>query len=336
MLQFAQFALTRAGMAIVTLLLVSFIVFSLMELVPGNCAERYLAFKNTQGAKISIEDIQAEEKRLGLDRPFVVRWASWVGNVFFHGEFGDSCILRLNINQLLGEKIWISLGICFASLFMAYLIAVPVGIISAAVDSPVANNALRLVSYLGLALPNFLLALMIMLFSTVMFGDSLTGLFSKEFRDAAWSFDRVVDFLSRAWLPIFILGWSATAFALQTVRALMSDEIGKLYVTAAKARGIFGGKLLWRYPAKHALGPIVNSLGFDLNRVFNELPIVAVILTLTEMGALLLEALARSNDQQLAGAIIFMLTASIVFLNFVTDMLLAILDPRVRHSVMGG
>jgi peptide/nickel transport system permease protein len=336
MLQFAQFALTRAAMAIVTLLLVSFIVFSLMELVPGNCAERYLAFKNTQGAKISIEDIQAEEKRLGLDRPFVIRWGSWVGNVFFKGEFGDSCILRLNINQLLGEKVWISLGICFASLFMAYLIAVPVGILSAAVDSPVANNALRLVSYLGLALPNFLLALMIMLFSTVMFGDSLTGLFSKEFRDADWSFDRVVDFLSRAWLPIFILGWSATAFALQTVRALMADEIGKLYVTAAKARGIFGGKLLWRYPAKHALGPIVNSLGFDLNRVFNELPIVAVILTLTEMGALLLEALARSNDQQLAGAIIFMLTASIVFLNFVTDLLLALIDPRVRHSVMGG
>ncbi len=336
MLQFAQFALTRAAMAIVTLLLVSFIVFSLMELVPGNCAERYLAFKNTQGAKISVEDIQAEEKRLGLDRPFVIRWGSWVGNVFFKGEFGDSCILRLNINQLLGEKVWISLGICFASLFMAYLIAVPVGILSAAVDSPVANNALRLVSYLGLALPNFLLALMIMLFSTVVFGDSLTGLFSKEFRDAAWSFDRVVDFLSRAWLPIFILGWSATAFALQTVRALMADEIGKLYVTAAKARGIFGGRLLWRYPAKHALGPIVNSLGFDLNRVFNELPIVAVILTLTEMGALLLESLARSNDQQLAGAIIFMLTASIVFLNFVTDLLLALLDPRVRHSVMGG
>jgi len=336
MLQFAQFALTRAAMAIVTLLLVSFIVFSLMELVPGNCAERYLAFKNTQGAKISIEDIQAEEKRLGLDRPFVVRWGSWVSDVFLRGEFGDSCILRLNINQLLGDKVWISLGICFASLLMAYLIAVPVGIISAAVDSPVANNALRLISYLGLALPNFLLALMIMLFSTVVFGDSLTGLFSKEFRDAAWSFDRVVDFLSRAWLPIFILGWSATAFALQTVRALMADEIGKLYVTAAKARGIFGGRLLWRYPAKHALGPIINSLGFDLNRVFNELPIVAVILTLTEMGALLLESLARSNDQQLAGAIIFVLTASIVFLNFVTDMLLALLDPRVRHSVMGG
>lgn len=336
MLQFAQFAATRAGMAIVTLLLVSFIVFSLMEMVPGNCAERYLAYKNTQGSRIEVEDIRAEEKRLGLDRPFLIRWASWVGNAFFKGQFGDSCILRVNINQLLGEKMLLSLGICFAALLFAYLIAIPVGIVSATANSPIANNALRIVSYLGLAMPNFLLALIIMLVSTVMFGDTLTGLFSKEFRDAPWSFDRVMDFLSRAWLPIVILGWSATAFAVQTVRALMSDELGKLYVTAARARGIGGWQLLWRYPARHALGPIVNSLGFDLNRVFNELPIVAVILVLTDAGALLLEALARSNDQQLAGAIIFMLTASIVALNFLTDVMLAVIDPRVRRSVMGG
>jgi peptide/nickel transport system permease protein len=305
-------------------------------MVPGNCAERYLAWKNTQGEQISVEDIKAEEIRLGLDKPYIQRWATWVGNVFLHGDFGDSCILRVNINQLLGQKIWISLGICLTALLFAYLIALPVGIISATVASPSLNNGLRLVSYLGLAMPNFLLALMIMLFSTVVFGDSLTGLFSKEFRDAPWSVDRVIDFLSRAWLPIFILGWSATAFALQTVRALMADEYGKLYVTAARARGVTGRQLLWRYPARHALGPIINSLGFDLNRVFNELPIVAVILTLTEAGALLLEGLARSNDQQLAGAIIFMLTASIVALNFFTDVLLAILDPRIRKSVMGG
>ena len=336
MAQFMQFAATRAVMALFTLLLVSLIVFTLMELVPGTCAERYLAFKNTQGQQISIDDIQAEERRLGLDRPFMVRWGSWVGNVLFRGEFGDSCILRLNINQLLGDKFWISLGICLTSLLFAYLIAIPVGILSAASKSPWLNGTLRFVSYLGLAMPNFLLALMIMLFSTVVFGDSLTGLFSKEFRDAPWSFDRFVDFISRAWLPVFILGWSATAFALQTVRALMLDETGKLYVTAAKARGLYGRRLLWRYPARHALGPIINSLGFDLNRVFNELPIVAVILTLTEAGSLLLDALARSNDQQLAGAIIFLLTASIVTLNFVTDIALALFDPRVRNSVMRG
>lgn len=333
--RFIQFTFMRAAMALFTLLTVSLIVFSLMELVPGSCAERYLAFKNTQGSQISIDDIKAEEKRLGLDRPFPVRWLSWVGNVFFKGEFGDSCILRLNINQLLGDKFLISLGICLTALFLAYLIAIPVGIISASSQNAVANNSLRFVSYLGLALPNFLLALIIMLASTMLFGDSLTGLFSKEYRDAAWSWAKFGDFLSRAWLPIFILGWSATAFALQTVRALMLDEIGKLYVLAAKARGISGGTLLWRYPARHALGPVVNSLGFDLNRIFNELPVVALILTLTEAGALLIESLAYSNDQQLAGAIIFLLTASIVFVNFITDILLAIMDPRVRRGLLG-
>lgn len=322
-------------MALFTLLLVSLIVFTLMEMVPGSCAERYLAFKNTQGQQISIEDIRAEEKRLGLDKPFIQRWTGWVGNVFFRGEFGDSCILRLNINQLLGDKFLLSLGICLTSLIFAYLIAIPVGIISSASKNKWLNGSLRFVSYFGLAMPNFLLALMIMLFSTVYFGDTLTGLFSKEYRDAEWSVAKIMDFLSHAWLPVFILGWSATAFALQTVRALMLDESGKLYVTAAKARGLSGGKLLWRYPARHALGPIVNSLGFDLNRVFNELPIVAAILTLTEAGSLLLESLARSNDQQLAGAIIFLLTASIVALNFLTDIALAIIDPRIRRSVMG-
>ncbi len=331
---FARFVLVRAVMAIVTLVIVSSIVFSLMELVPGDCAERYLAFKNTQGSQISIADIDAERVRLGLDKPFVTRWVKWITHAF-EGDFGESCILRLNISRLLGEKFYISLGLCLTALAFAYAIALPVGIISATSNNKVLNNSLRLVSYLGLALPNFLLALMIMLFSTVMFGNSLTGLFSKEFRDAAWSYARVMDFLGHAWLPIFILGWSATAFAIQTVRALMSDEIGKLYVTAAKARGVAGRRLLWRYPARHALGPIINSLGFDLNRVFNELPVVALILTLTEAGSLLIEALARSNDQQLAGAIIFLLTASIVGLNFLTDILLALTDPRVRRSIMG-
>ena len=336
MLPFIRFAAIRAAMALFTLLLVSLIVFTLMELVPGTCAERYLAFKNTQGSGISIADIEAEERRLGLDRPFLVRWGSWVGNVFFRGDFGDSCILRLDINQLLGDKFLLSLGICLTALLLAYLIAIPVGILSASSKSQALNQSLKFVSYLGLALPNFLLALIIMLISTVLFGDSLTGLFSSEFRDAPWSMEKFLDFLSRAWLPIFILGWSATAFALQTVRALMLDEQAKLYVTAARARGLSGRRLLWRYPARHALGPIINSLGFDLNRIFNELPIVAVILTLTEAGALLLDALARSNDQQLAGAIIFLLTASIVTVNFLTDVALAIIDPRVRKSVMGG
>ena len=333
MLQFARFTATRAVLAVLTLLLVSFIVFTLMELVPGDCAERYIAFKNTQGAVITVADIEAERIRLGLDKPYLERWVKWVWGAF-QGDFGDSCILRLNIAQLLGDKFKISLGLSLAALVFAYLIAIPVGIYAAVSKNRVVNNILRLVSYLGLALPNFLLALIIMLFATVYFHNSLTGLFSKEFRDAAWSWAKLVDFLKHAWLPVFILGWSATAFAIQTVRALMSDEIGKLYVTAAEARGVSGRRLLMRYPARHALAPIINSLGFDLNRIFNELPVVALILTLTEAGSLLIDALAKSNDQQLAGAIIFLLTGSIVTINFVTDILLAIMDPRVRKSIL--
>ena len=333
MLQFARFVATRAVMALTTLIIVSLVVFSLMELVPGDCAERYLAFKNTQGSGISVEDIEVERQRLGLDRPFIERWGRWIVGAF-QGDFGDSCILRVNIAQLLGTKFWLSLAICLSSLTLAYAIAIPVGIYSAASNNAALNNSLKFISYFGLAMPNFLLALMIMLASTVWFGETLTGLFSPEYRDAPWTWAKFMDLLSHAWLPIFILGWSATAFALQTVRALMSDEIGKLYVTAASARGVSGRALLWRYPARHALGPIVNSLGFDLNRIFNELPIVALILVLTDAGALLIEALARSNDQQLAGAIIFLLTASIVTLNFLTDVLLAVLDPRVRKSIV--
>lgn len=335
MLKFLKFTLTRAILSLVTLLTVSIIVFSLMEMVPGNCAERYLAFKNTAGQNISFADIAAEERRLGLDKPFPVRWGTWVGNVFFKGDFGESCILRLSINQLLSDKFWISLGLCLAALIFSYLIAIPVGIYSATTTNATSNNIIRFLSYLGLALPNFLLALIIMLFSTIYFGESLTGLFSKEFRDAAWDIAKFQDFLSRAWLPIFVLGWSATAFAMQTVRALMLDEASKLYVTAASARGIYGRKLLWRYPARHSMAPVINSLGFDLNRIFNELPVVALILTLTEAGALLIDALARSNDQQLAGAIIFLLTASIVFVNFITDVMLALMDPRMRKGLMG-
>ena len=166
MLQFSRFAAVRAALAILTLVLVSFIVFSLMELVPGDCAERYLAFKNSQGSIITAADIQVERVRLGLDNPYVQRWGTWIINAF-QGEFGDSCILRVNIAQLLGQKFWLSLGICLSSLVLAYTIAIPIGIISATSNNPTLNNSLRLVSYLGLAMPNFLLALMIVLFSTV-------------------------------------------------------------------------------------------------------------------------------------------------------------------------
>jgi peptide/nickel transport system permease protein len=318
MLQFGRFAAMRFLLAVGTLLIVTFIVFSLMELSLVNYSERCRFLKPA-------------------DQHYIARWVNWVTEVFLHGDFGVSCITSngTRINTLLGNKFWISLGICLSSLLLAYLIAIPVGIYSAVADSRALNSFLRFFSYLGLAVPNFLLALIILLVWSSVFSETLTGLFSREYQTADWSYDKLVDFLSHAWLPVIVLGWSATAFAMLSVRALVSDEYGKPYVTAARARGLSGRQLLLRYPARHALGPIINSLGFDLNRVFNELPIVAFILTLTDAGALLLESLVRSNDQPVAAAIIFLLTASIIALNFITDIMLAALDPRFRRGVMG-
>ncbi|MCV6576981.1 MAG: ABC transporter permease [Cohaesibacter sp.] len=329
---FLKFFTTRLGAAISTMLLVSFVVFSLMELVPGNCAERYLAYKDTQGVSVTDEDIRAEEVRMGLDKPYVVRWATWISDITFRGYWGESCLWRVDVLQLVGDKMAISMGLSLAALLLTYAISVPIGILSASLRDSWFDSSLRIFSYLGLALPNFLLALVVMLFSTIYFGETLTGLFSDEFRDAPWTMAKFTDMMSRAWLPIFILAWSATAIQMQTVRALVSDEKDKLYVTAARARGISGSYLLWHYPARHSLGPVINSIGYDLNRIFNDLPIVAAVLVLTDAGALLLDALAKSNDQQLAGAIILMMTAGIVGLNFITDILLAIVDPRIRKG----
>ncbi len=323
MSQFIRFVVTRFLLAIVTLLLVTFIVYSLTELSPVEVSDR--CFELVGGRYIIVT----------RDEFYVIRWLNWVSDIFLHGDFGYACIARLQINAMLGVKFWISLGICLSSLLLAYLIAIPVGIYSVVSPNLRLNHLARFFSYLGLAIPNFLVAIIVLLVWSNLFGETLTGLFSREYQGAAWSLAKFVDFLAHAWLPVLVLGWSATAFALMSVRALVFDEYHKQYVTAARARGVSGRQLILRYPVRHAMGPIVNSLGFDLNRVFNELPIVAFILAITDAGYLLLQALVRSNDQQLAAAILFLLAASIITLNFFTDILLAVLDPRFRRSLMG-
>jgi len=325
MLKICRFVATRFLLAIVTLLIVTFVVYSLMELSPVQIFER---------CWVRVDGIWERQPR---NEFYVIRWLIWVSDIFLHGDLGSSCVTpnQRQITGLIGARFLISLGICISSLLLAYLIAIPVGIYSVVSPNIRFNHLLRFFSYLGLAIPNFLFAIIVLVVWSNLFGETLTGLFSREYQGAAWSLAKFVDFLAHAWLPVLVLGWSATAFALMSVRALVFDEYSKPYVTAARARGVSGRQLILRYPVRHAMGPIVNSLGFDLNRVFNELPIVAFILVITDAGYLLLQALVRSNDQQLAAAILFLLAASIITLNFFTDILLAVLDPRFRRSLMG-
>jgi peptide/nickel transport system permease protein len=221
------------------------------------------------------------------------------------------------------------LAILFSTLFITYAIAIPVGIYAAVHRNSVADYGLTVFSYLGLAIPNFLLALVLLYISVKYFGSNVGGLFSPEYEDAPWSAAKVLDLARHLVIPAIVLAWSATAFQLQTVRATMSDELHKLSVTAARARGIPERRLLVKYPARLAINPVVSTMGFDVNRIFSELPIVALVLGIADLGELLIKSYL-DLDMFVAGAILLMMTFIIVLFNFISDIFLAFLDPRVK------
>jgi peptide/nickel transport system permease protein len=325
-----RFTLERLIGMIVTMALVSVMVFIIMEIPPGDYADRY-AFRKFSGTGVNVTeaDIEAIRKDLGLDKPMVLRYFDWIGGIVLRGDFGQAFAFETSVVKVIGDKAWLTLGILFTTLILTYVISVPVGIYAAIRRGSAADYGLTIFSYLGLALPNFLLALILLYFANRWFGADIGGLFSAEYADAPWSAGKIWDLIKHLWLPAVVLAWSAVAYQIQTMRATMSDELNRLSVTAARARGVPEGKLLLKYPARLAINPIVSTIGFDVNRIFSELPIVAAVLGLTELGELLLRAYL-DLDMYVAGAILLLLTFVIVFMNFVSDILLAWLDPRIK------
>jgi len=328
----ARFLIERGFGMILTLFLVSIMVFFIMELPPGDYAERY-AFRKYSGTGVTMTeaDVQAIRAQLGLDAPAPVRYLDWIGGIVTRGDFGPAYAFDTSVNNIIGDKVWLTLGLLFATLIITYAVSIPVGIYAAVRRGSAADYGLTVFSYLGLALPNFLLALVLLYFANRWFGASVGGLFSADYAEAPWSAGKFWDLVKHLWLPALVLAWSALAYQIQTVRATMSDEIGKLSVTAARARGVPEARLLIKYPARLAINPVVSTIGFDVNRIFSELPIVAAVLGLTELGDLLLKSYL-DLDMNVAGAILLMLTVVIVVMNFVSDLLLAWLDPRIRRG----
>jgi len=325
-----RFTAERFAGMIVTMFFVSIMVFVIMELPPGDYADRY-AFRKYSGTGVNVTeaDIQAIRVDLGLDKAMPLRYFDWIGGIVLRGDFGQAFAFETSVVKVIGDKAWLTLGILFATLLITYVVSIPIGIFAAVKRGSAADYGLTVFSYLGLALPNFLLALIMLYFANKWFGADIGGLFSAKYADASWSFGKAWDLIVHLWLPAFVLAWSAVAYQLQTVRATMSDELNKLSVTAARARGVPEVKLLVKYPARLAINPIVSTIGFDVNRIFSELPIVAVVLGLTELGELLLKAYL-DLDMYVAGAILLLLTFMIVFMNFLSDLLLAWLDPRIK------
>ena len=346
------FIIQRFMGMLVTLFLVSIMVFIIMELPPGDYADRYVFRKfSGTGQVVSEADIQNVRVELGLDRPAWQRYLTWVGvypskpdlcvdrnhldignSVYcgiLQGNLGEAFSFETSVNIVIGQRIWLTLAVLFATLLVTYLVSIPIGIFAAVRRHSIGDYSLTVISYLGLALPNFLLALVMLYVAVVYLDSSAGGLISPEFEDKPWNFDKILDLLKHLIIPAVVLAWSATAFQLQTIRATMLDEINKLSVTAARARGVPETKLMLKYPARLALNPVVSSIGFDVNRIFGELPIVALVLNLPELGELLLKSYI-DQDMFVAGAILLILTTMIVLMNFVSDILLAFLDPRIR------
>ncbi len=325
-----RFVIQRLIGLVITMFFVSIMVFIIMELPPGDYAERW-AFRKfsgtgTQITQADIDNIRAE---FGLDRPAWERYLNWIGGIVTRGDFGQAFAFQTSVNNVLGQKIWLTLAILFSTLFLTYAISIPVGIYAAVHRGSAADYTLTVFSYLGLALPNFLLALILLYISVTYFDSNVGGLFSPEYEDAPWGIAKVVDLLKHLVVPAVVLAWSATALQLQTVRATMSDEINKLSVTAARARGISERRVILKYPARLAINPVAGSIGFDVNRIFSELPIVALVLGISDLGGLLIKSYL-DLDMFVAGAILLWMTFIIVVLNFFSDILLAILDPRIK------
>ncbi len=325
-----RFIVQRFLGMLVTMFFVSVMVFIIMELPPGDYAERY-AFRKFSGTGVTVTeaDVNNIRVKLGLDRPAYERYFSWIWGIVTKGDFGPAFAFETSVNNVIGQRLWLTLAILFSTLIVTYLVSIPIGIYAAVHRHSIADYSLTVLSYLGLALPNFLLALILLYISVTVLDSSVGGLFSQEFEGAPWSWAKFVDLLKHLIVPAVVLAWSATAFQLQTVRATMLDELNKLSVTAARARGIPEWKVLLKYPARLAINPVVSTVSFDANRIFSELPIVALVLGLPELGELLIKSYI-DLDMFVAGAILLMLTFMIVFMNFLSDIALAFLDPRIK------
>ena len=302
----------RLVSTVIMMLAVSIVAFILIQLPPANT-------NVNRGGEVY---------RLAHERPLYVQYFDWIGGVL-QGDFGFSWEYHRPVSEVIGERLGLTLALAFSTLLFTYVVALPIGIYSAVRQYSIGDHAMTLLGYLGLATPNFMLALILLYYGFKWFGLSAGGLFSPEFQEAEWSLARFWDMLAHLWVPVVVLGTAGTAFQMRTMRATLLDEINKMYVIAARAGGISEFRLLMKYPVRVALNPIVSTLGWELTNIISGAPIVAMVLSLPDTGPLFLKAL-MDQDMDLVGAMILIYCTLVVIGSVVSDLLLIWLDPRIR------
>ena len=318
----------RIAALLVTLFLISIIAFIIIQLPPGDFVDAYAGKKTQGGVIITQDELDVMRVRLGMDKPLYQQYLKWIGSVI-GGDLGFSWEYHRPVKDVIGERLPLTLVMVFATLVFTYMVAIPIGIYSAVRQYSVGDHIATLLGYLGLATPGFLFALVLLYLGQKWFGMNVGGLFSPEFEDAAWSWAKFADVLSHLWVPVIVLGMAGTAFQLRTMRATLLDELNKMYVTAARAGGIPEFNLLIKYPVRMALNPIVATLGWELSKVISGAPIISIVLSLPTIGPLYVNALLN-QDMYLAGALILIYCILVIVGTFISDILLMILDPRIR------
>jgi len=316
-----------------TLFVVPLISFLIIQLPPGDYLTSYIAALGETGETVDEAQAAALRARYALDDPVTVQYIKWFSGLF-RGEFGMSFEWNRPVGELIGERILLTTIISLVTLLFTWALAIPVGIYSAVRQYSLPDYMFTFVGFIGLATPNFLLALVCMYVGYTVFGVSAGGLFSPEFQNASWSFARFVDLLWHLWIPVIVIGTSGTAGMIRVMRANLLDEIRKQYVMTARAKGLAYWRLLLKYPVRVALNPLVSTVGWVLPAIVSGSTITSVVLGLPTTGPLLLRAL-MNQDMYLAGSMVMMLSLLTLIGTLLSDLLLLWLDPRIRYEEAG-
>ncbi len=327
----AQFIVRRLLYMIPTLFAVSLVAFIIIQLPPGSFLDSYMANLSSQGEIVEQETIDALNQRFGLDQPMYVQYFKWISNIVLRGDFGTSFAWSAPVESLIWSRLSLTVLLSLATLLFTWVVAFPIGIYSAVKQYSLGDYIATFFGFLGLAIPNFLLALVLMYIAFKYFNQSVGGLFSPEYIDAPWNINKILDLLSHLWIPMVILGMAGTASLIRIMRANLLDELRKPYVRTARAKGLPEWKVILKYPVRVALNPFVSTAGWLLPTLVSGSIIVAVVLSLPTTGPMLLSALT-TQDMYLAGAFILLLSVLTMFGTLVSDIALAWLDPRIRYE----
>ncbi|MBX9459594.1 MAG: ABC transporter permease [Rhizobium sp.] len=323
-----RYILWRITVMIPTLLIISALVFTIIELPPGDYFESYIADLAAQGEAVDLQEIEQLREEYGFDKPPVIRYFYWVAGML-QGDFGYSFEYQLPVNEVVGDRLWLTVLVSFVTIIFTWIIAFPIGIYSATHQYSWGDFGLTFMGLIGIAIPNFLFALILMYFANIWFGTSIGHLMDEQYFNAPMSWAKARSIAEHMWIPVIIVGTAGTASMIRKLRANLLDELQKQYVVTARAKGLHPFKTLMKYPLRMSLNFFISDIGSILPAIISGAEITAIVLSLETTGPMLIKAL-QSQDMYLAGSFLMFLAFLTVIGVLVSDIALAILDPRIR------